>query len=280
MIENRGLGGSKSGDPGIQLTIQDRVRRQLAADYACEVEHLKQDGIVFVESRRMPGRRRFPWREKRIGLVTLGRGVVVCCDAGRLEWARESLGERQREELFSAENLARLQEYVAADGQTMHGPVLKFVCSRERLRAAPQVSGSRCEIYEGERVKELYSYEEFTNALGYARDPARPDVLVCVARSDDRIVGMAGAGADSEEFWQIGVDVLPEFRGRGLALLVVSQVARAVMCRGKVPYYSTAPSHLASINVALRVGFWPTWLELEARDPRPTSHSAASVRAG
>jgi RimJ/RimL family protein N-acetyltransferase len=251
-----------------ERAIQERVTRQLAADYACEVDQLSGDGVSLVESRRLPGRRRFPWREKRLGLVTMGRGVVICCDAGRLNWARTHLADLERDGLFAAANVTRLQDYVRADGQYMDGPVLKFTCAPGRLREGLAAGGLSYELFEGDRVERLYPHREFSNALGLGRDPARPDVLACAARHDGRVVGLAGASADSDELWQIGVDVAPEYRERGVARDLVCRVTRAILERGRVPYYSTYASNLASIRVAASVGFSLSWLELEARDPR------------
>jgi hypothetical protein len=250
-----------------QRSIQERVRAQLAADYACERDQISGDGVSFVEARKLPGRRRFPWREKRLGLVTMGRGVVVCCDAGRLAWAKRNLAGLKRDELFAAGTVTRLQEYVRADGQYIEGPVLKFTCAPEQLRDAPAAAGLGYELLEGAEIQQLDGRGELGNGVAVGGDPARPDVLACAGRYGGRLVGLAGASADSEELWQIGVDVAPGFRERGVARDLVCRLTRAILERGRVPYYSTYASNLASIRAAASVGFSISWLELETRDP-------------
>lgn len=77
---------------------------------------------------------------------------------------------------------------------------------------------------------------------------------------DNNIVAMAGASADSDLMWQIGIDVLSKFRNKGFATSLVSNLALMIMERGIAPYYGTASSNIASQFVAYRSGFIPTWM--------------------
>jgi len=245
--------------------VMDRIIPQLAADLSCPESALRQEGVRIVEAREMPGRRRFPRQEKSLTIATMGRGAVVACSAGRLEWVGKKLGSLDRHGLFSAATLALLQQFVARDGQNMAGPELKFVCSKDRLRPIPYTNWVQLEIYGEERMDELRRHTEFPHGPSPTSGADRPDVLACSARKEDRLVALACASADSNDFWQIGVDVLPEFRGKGIALEVVHELTRAILDRGKVPYYSTHVDNLASCNVAIRLGYWPAWTEIYAR---------------
>ena len=76
---------------------------------------------------------------------------------------------------------------------------------------------------------------------------------------------MAGASADCESMWQIGVDVLPEYRRRGIASAVTSRLALEIMHVGKVPFYCAAWSNVRSARNAVKSGFRPAWVELTAK---------------
>ena len=142
--------------------------------------------------------------------------------------------------------------------------MLKFTADRVTLTSPPSC-GLSCELFEEDRIAELHQLRGFTHALGFDRDPARPDKLGCVAWSGGSPAGVAGVSADGDDFWQVGVDVQPEHRGRGVARELVHRVTEAVLAREKVPYYSTYPSNLVSSNVAVAVGYRLSWLELETR---------------
>jgi RNA polymerase sigma factor (sigma-70 family) len=246
--------------------VMDRIPPQLAADFNCRESSLAEEGVSIVEAGELPGRRRFPWLEKSLKIVTMGSGVVVTCDSQRLEWAEKNLGNLDRDQLFSAGTLALLQEFVAPDGQFIAGPDLKFVCSKDRLRPVPYTNWLQLELYEEDRIDELRQHTEFQHGLSSTPQPDRPDVLACVARKENQLIALAGTSADSDDFWQIGISVLPEFRGRGIAREVVHELTRAILARGKIPYYSTHVDNLASNNVAIHLGYWPAWTEIYARD--------------
>ena len=71
--------------------------------------------------------------------------------------------------------------------------------------------------------------------------------------------------ADCDTMWQIGVDVLPEYRRQGIASAVTSRLAVEILNRGKVPFYCAAWSNVKSVRNAIKCGFRPAWVELTVK---------------
>lgn len=94
-------------------------------------------------------------------------------------------------------------------------------------------------LYEDELLQ-LYPDKRFPMALGYTRTEPKKDVIAAVGYLGSEIVGVAGARDDCETMWQVGIDVLPTFRGRGYARALVDTLTREIMRLGKVPFYCTA----------------------------------------
>jgi predicted GNAT family acetyltransferase len=59
--------------------------------------------------------------------------------------------------------------------------------------------------------------------------------------------------------WQIGVDVLLPYRGKGLAAALVNMLTLEILNRGYVPYYGASGSNVISQHVAVRAGYIPAW---------------------
>ena len=117
---------------------------------------------------------------------------------------------------------------------------------------------------EQKDIGAYYGREEFPNALCDRFHPERPDVLAVTALDGDKIMGMAGCSADSPDMWQIGIDVSPEYRGKGVAKTLVGLLRDEAFRRGAIPYYGTSLSNIPSWKTALASGFIPAWIETES----------------
>ena len=91
------------------------------------------------------------------------------------------------------------------------------------------------------------------------------DVLGIGAYDGGKLIGLAGCSADCEAMWQIGIDVLPAYRRRGIASALTSRLALEVMAAGKVPFYCAAWSNIKSVRNAIRCGFRPAWVQMTAK---------------
>lgn len=89
-------------------------------------------------------------------------------------------------------------------------------------------------------------------------------MLGVAAISDGKIIGMAGASADSPLFWQIGINVEKEAECRHIASTLVTILKEEIEKLRKVPYYGTSMSNLASQRAAVNAGFRVAWVELLA----------------
>ena len=78
------------------------------------------------------------------------------------------------------------------------------------------------------------------------------------------VEAVAGASADSPLFWQIGINVEKEAECRHIASTLVTILKEEIEKLGKVPYYGTSMSNLASQRAAVNAGFRVAWVELLA----------------
>ena len=113
-------------------------------------------------------------------------------------------------------------------------------------------------------VKTLYPNTDFPNALSEKENPDRPDVLALAAYDGDEIAALAGASADTDALWQVGIDVKERYRGHGLGTTLVSLLCDRIEALGKTPFYGTVLANLHSQNIALNTGFYPAWVEISS----------------
>ena len=127
---------------------------------------------------------------------------------------------------------------------------------------AVDAQGLEIRRYTPETIEAFRGDDRFGEAYGFCE--SAPDMLGVGAFRDGKVLGMAGASADSPYLWQIGINVEPEARGQGVAAMLVRLIRNDILAAGRLPYYGTSISHLASQRVALSAGFRPAWFELVA----------------
>lgn len=138
-----------------------------------------------------------------------------------------------------------------------------------------RVTRLRVELLAAEQFERFRGDKRYSNALGFS--VTRPDVLVLAAYPVDEQapdtpasgespaladpIAMVGLSDDSPIMRQIGIDVLPAWRGAGIASALVRDAARLTLAEGYLPFYGTSPSHMLSQRVAMNAGLVPTWWE-------------------
>ena len=68
------------------------------------------------------------------------------------------------------------------------------------------------------------------------------------------MIGFAACSADCDEMWQIGIDVLPEYRQKWIASALTGKLAKEILNRGMVPFYCSAWSNIRSARNAAKSG--------------------------
>lgn len=105
----------------------------------------------------------------------------------------------------------------------------------------------------------LYIHE-WSNALCEARKDL--DILGVGAYDNNKLIGLAACSADCDTMWQIGVDVLENYRNQGIGSSLTNLLANEILKRNIVPFYCCAWSNLKSVKNALKSGFIPSWVQM------------------
>ncbi|MDR2570877.1 MAG: GNAT family N-acetyltransferase, partial [Oscillospiraceae bacterium] len=212
----------------------------------CTASDFDRDGFIFNEANENPGRRPFPRGQRHFEMLTMGNAVIISATPDILPYVREQLEGKNRDEAFN-------MSFVYGVG----------ICYLpDNPQAIPMPDRFKFELIERNDILKLYDickHDDFPYVFSYDIDHPRPDVLASTAIINGDIVGIAGSSRDCEMMWQIGINVLPDFRKHGIAKFLTNMLAIEILNRGKIPYYTTAPGNIASQRVAISAGFKPAW---------------------
>ncbi len=153
-----------------RAAAQRVIRTVLAADCACPESAFADDRLLVTPAEERAGRRRYPRSAKPLGVVTMGRGVVVACAPEWIDALRAMLADRSRDEIFAAPPMTELARYVAGARAQLLGPAVSHACAPETLRSAAAPQDVTIDVVEGQDVFDLYQFPGFERALSYRPD--------------------------------------------------------------------------------------------------------------
>ncbi len=240
--------------------ILDIALRQSAYDCNCKPEDFMKDTNVVVPSKAHPRARCYLSLPLECGLVSYGSNIVAQTSSQLTNLVTSYIEKYPIEHCFETPNIHVLNEGLEKYGLKICFMAEYFLPDVDKLQKLP------CEyelkILHADDFKDLYT-REWSNAL--CKDRKEKDVLGIGAYDNGRLIALAGCSADCDMMWQIGVDVLPSYRKKGIAAALTSRLALLILEQGKVPFYCAAWSNIKSVRNAIKCGFKPAWVELTAK---------------
>lgn len=233
---------------------------QSAIDANCRAEDFRQSENKVVISAVHPKARKYLTLPFFCNLISYGTNIVASVLPEIAEPVKAYIGKYPIEHCFETPNLHVLNDELQRRGMRICFMAEYFLPDLTMLKAAP--CDYEIKVLVPADFAGLYT-AKWSNALCEKRKHL--DVLAAAAYDGDRLIGLAGCSADCETMWQIGVDVLPDYRRKGIASALTSRLALAALERGKVPFYCAAWSNIRSVRNAIKSGFKPAWVEMTAK---------------
>ena len=233
---------------------------QSAKDLCANASDFEKRENVIVLSRINGDARKYLKLPCSCQLVSYGNNVVASVLPEYKEITESYINKYPTEHLFETPNLHVLNDALIAKGQKICFMAEYFLPDINILQ--PLDCPYELRILTQNDFADLY-LPEWSNAL--CKDRKHLDVLGIGAYDNGKLIGLAGCSADCDTMWQIGIDVLPEYRRQGIASALTSRLAIEIIKRGKVPFYCAAWCNVKSVRNAVKSGFRPAWVEMTAK---------------
>lgn len=234
---------------------------QSAEDFGCSPQDFISGKNLVVPSEKREKARRYLPLPFELDMVSYGSNIVAQTSPRLEAAAREYIGKYNVSHCFETPHIHALDEAVGVYGLGVCFMAEYFLPDAELVKEQP--CGYEMKLLGPSDFAELYT-PQWSNAL--CSDRKALDVLAVGAYDGGKLIGLAGASADCESMYQIGVDVLPGYRRQGIAAALTGRIALEIFALGKVPFYCAAWCNIASVRNAVRCGFRPAWAELTVRE--------------
>lgn len=240
--------------------VLEIAMRQSAIESGCDINDFLSNINKIVLSRKHPQARKYIDLPYYCDLTSYGNCIVASVSEELQEVVSEYIGKYSVEHCFETPNMLVLQEKLKPFDLNICFMAEYFLPDTNILK--PLECDYELKVLNPDEFSVLYK-KEFANAISDQRK--KDDRLVVAAFDNGRVIGMAGCSEDCESMWQIGVDVLPDYRRQGIAAAVTSNLAIEIFKRGKVSFYCAAWSNIKSVRNAIKSGFRPAWVQLTAK---------------
>ncbi|MBR4555222.1 MAG: GNAT family N-acetyltransferase [Ruminococcus sp.] len=238
-----------------------KLLAQLAVDLNCKPEDLRKTENIVTVSALNEGRRRYIPDKFFLQMATVGCNTVISADECMQEFLKNYVKDREGLRLFEHGCLSDLDEELKKYGLKMGATQHKFLPYRD-VEVERDIT---VKWFYDDEIKPFYGDIRFPDAICFPEpNPGTPDKIVVAAYDGDRIMGMSGCSEDCPGWMQIGVDVLPEYRMRGLGIYLVTLMKNKILEMGGIPFYGTTCANISSQRIALACGFRPAWVETTA----------------
>ena len=239
----------------------ERIRQialeQSAWDANCHPEDFGRTENVIVRSVPCDRARKYLTLPHVCNLISYGTNIVAAIQEEYRDIVAAYIGKYAVEHCFETPNMHVLNDAFQQHGFRVCFMAEYFLPDMNCLRVLPCPYPVKM-LHQADFAP-LYT-PEWSNALCEKRKEL--DVLGVGAYDGDQLIGLAACSADAEKIWQIGIDVLPSYRRRGIASALTSRLAVEILQRDKVPFYCCAWSNVKSARNAIKSGFRPAWVEM------------------
>ena len=239
----------------------EKLKQLLATESNCAPEDFCRQENIITLSAANEGRRIYQQEPYFFHMTTLGGNSVITADERLHPFLKKWSTDKTGHFLFEQPNLLPLEKELNRYGHTLSQSHHMFLPAES---VAP--TGSfETRWFFSEEIHRFYGDERFPNAICDSFRPERPDTIVVCAYINGEIAGMAGCSEDAKDWQQIGIDVMPQFRSKGVGAYLVSLLKAEIEKQGDIPFYGTSLSNLHSWNIAIKCGFRPAWTEIGCR---------------
>lgn len=240
--------------------IMSAAMVQSAVDLHCDADAFTNKENIIVYSEKNEGARKYLQLPFVCNLVSYGNNIVASTQPQYDDIVHSYISKYDISHCFETPNMHVLNEAFAPFGMAACFMAEYWLPDVDALKVLPCPYETK--IMEQKEFQGLY-HKQWSNAL--CEDRKELDVLGAGAWENNKLIGFAACSADCDGMWQIGVDVLPEYRRKGIASALTSRLAVEILNRGKVPFYCCAWSNIKSARNAIKSGFRPAWAELTVK---------------
>ena len=191
------------------------------------------------------------------GMICFKNAVLVKAKKEIYEWSIRFASKHIGFRCFDYIQLAALCQELLKHGYTMQGGQGCLPDMSQKQRVPPEI-GFTIRVFNQNETMDIYNYIDKTE--WHMCRPNENTSLTIAAFDKNQIIGLSSAGRETDQLWPIDIEVLPEYRNKGIAVALTAEITNILLNRGIIPYATGAYSNNASRITLFKCGYYPAWI--------------------
>ena len=213
------------------------IKNYLSGKFDCDIEVLARSGLNIIKNEI---------DDYKIKMLLFYDLVLVSASENLYEIAKERLNGKNVYEIF---------EFPLVYGQSIY-----YIPDVDRLEMQDEISDYKFRLFDG-NTSEIELSSGFENAITFDENGKCISQIAYCAYDNGKIIGVAGADKVNENIWEVGIEILPEYRKSGLATILTKNLTMKILEKGIVPIWCASSTNIGSQAVASRSNYIPLWVE-------------------
>lgn len=213
-----------------------KIKKYLANKYNCDINELDKTGLNIIKNNS----------ENRLKMLLFYDLLLVSASENLYNIVKEKLTDKNVYEIF---------EFPLVYGQSIY-----FIPDLKRLEKQNEIPEFEFKIFDG-NTNEIELSKGFENAITFDENGKCVSNIAYCAYYNGKIIGVAGADKVNDDIWEVGIEVLPEYRKDGLATILTKNLTVKILEKGIVPIWCASSTNIGSQAVANRSNYIPLWVE-------------------
>lgn len=219
--------------------IINAIERMLSNQYYCSLNELHSSNTIYSVCENT--------KQNYLKILTYQNCIVVCTSKNLQNNIKSILQYKNKDEIF---------ENPFVYGQTIH-----YVPNDIHYNMSfPQ--NYQTEFVFGESIKYVKIENHFQNAFYIDQYGNTATKAICMAKQHGKVIAVAGASKTNfDNIYEIGIDVMEQHRGKGVASYLVNELTKKCIEKNIVPFYSASVTNIASQMIASKCHYIPLWMD-------------------
>ena len=213
------------------------IKNYLSDKFDCDIDVLDRSGLNIIKNEI---------DDYKIKMLLFYDLVLVSASENLYEIAKERLNGKNVYEIF---------EFPFVYGQSIY-----YIPDVDRFEMQDEISDYEFRLFDG-NTSEIELTSGFENAITFDENGKCISQIAYCAYDNGKIIGVAGADKVNENIWEVGIEVLPEYRKDGLATILTKNLTMKILEKGIVPIWCASSTNIGSQAVASRSNYIPLWVE-------------------